>query len=280
MNFVFYTFCALKCCQKLSVEKLHKLLPYVPSDGELQMVRDYVKNGGNVNKLSAVEQFFVKMMDMVGIRKRVSLWIFKCEFPSILETVQSRISGVSECMKALQSSKRLQKVLWIVLAIGNYLNCGSSRGNAFGFLMEPTLDLLDGTKSADKKTSLMVHVVETIDRIDRDALQWVDDVESLERVYKIKTNTVENDLDAMKRDMGAIEKYLKAQRRSTTKMATDWAKDGAAVSVNQIASHIRKLSKSGPEIMFRGCETYSGLKFGLLYTACFVTKHFESKFEF
>ena len=114
-----------------------------------------------------------------------------------------------------------------------------------------------------------VHVVETIDRIDADALHWVDDVEILERVYKIKTNTVENDLDAMKRDMGAIEKYLKAQRRSTTKMATDWAKDGAAISVNQIASHIRKLSKSGPEVLFKGLETYSGLKFGLFCTSCF-----------
>lgn len=153
---IFTLFFVVSFSQKLSVDKLHKLLPYVPSDGELQMVRDYVKNGGNVNKLSTVEQFFVKMMDMVGIKKRISLWIFKSEFPSILETVQSRIGGVAEAMKALQSSKRLQKVLWIVLAIGNYLNCGSNRGNAFGFLMEPTLDLLDGTKSADKKTSLMV----------------------------------------------------------------------------------------------------------------------------
>merc|ERR1719204_1835628 len=68
--------------KKLSVEKLRKLLPYVPSDGELQMVRDYVKNGGNVNDLGQAEQFFVKMMDMVGIRERVKLWIFKSEFPS------------------------------------------------------------------------------------------------------------------------------------------------------------------------------------------------------
>lgn len=66
------------------MDKLRKLLPYVPSDGELQMVRDYVKNGGNVNELSKVEQFFVKMMDMVGIRERISLWVFKSEFPSIL----------------------------------------------------------------------------------------------------------------------------------------------------------------------------------------------------
>ena len=199
--------------EKLSVEKLHKLLPYVPSDGELQMVRDYVKSGGNINALSAVEQFFVKMMDMVGIRKRVSLWIFKLEFPSILGTVQSRIGSVSSAIAALRSSQRLKRVLFLVLAIGNYINCGSSRGNAFGFLMEPTLDLLDGTKSADGSTSLMVAVVELIERVEPDALRWVDDVEILERVYKIKTNTVENDVDAMKRDMGDIAQYLKAQRR-------------------------------------------------------------------
>merc|ERR1712187_824525 len=125
------------------------------------------------------------------------------------------------------------------------------------------LDLLDGTKSADKKTSLMLHVVEQIDKIDPSVLQWVEELDILERVYKIKTNAIMNDLDAIKRDMGAIEKYLKAQRRTMTKMASDWAREGTAVSVNQIASHIRKLSRSGPQALFNGCETYATLKVGM-----------------
>ena len=151
------------------------------------------------------------------------------------------------------------------------MNQGSSRGNAFGFLMEPTLDLLDGTKSADKKTSLMLHLVETIDSADNDALKWVEDLEILERVYKIKTNSILNDLDAIKRDMASIQKYLKAQRRTMTKMASDWAKDGAAVSVNQIASHIRNLSKSGPQALFNGCETYAGLKLRIFFGVLRIT---------
>eukprot|EP01084_Bolivina_argentea_P195275 335045_1 len=87
--------------KKLGVDKLRKLLPYVPTDGELTMVRDYVKNGGNVNDLSEIEQFSVKMMDMVGI---------------------------------LMENEYLKSVLYTIL-VGNYLNFGSSRGNAFGFLM-------------------------------------------------------------------------------------------------------------------------------------------------
>lgn len=245
--------------KKLSTEKLRKLLPYVPSDGELQMVRDYVKNGGNVNELGAAEQFFVKMMDMVGIRERVKLWIFKSEFPSILQSVQSRIALVAESIRELKTNARLQKVLLTVLAVGNYMNAGSSRGNAFGFCMEPTLDLLDGTKSRDK-TSLMLFVVEALDA---DARQWVDDLEVLERVAKIKTNDILNNLDAIKRDMEAIQKYLKSRRQTMTKMASDWAREGAAVSVSQVASHIRKLSKSGPKALFNGCETYAGLKVGM-----------------
>merc|ERR1719361_1768985 len=202
-------------------------------------------------------------MDMVGIRQRVSLWIFKSEFPSILENVQRRITGVSQAIDALRESEKLKRVLYIILVVGNYLNAGSSRGNAFGFLMEPTLDLLDGTKSADKKMSLMLFVVELIDKIEPDALGWIEELGILERVYKIKTNSILNDLDAIKRDMGAIEKYLKAQRRTMTKMASDWAREGTAVSVNQIASHIRKLSKSGPQALFNGCETYASLKVGM-----------------
>merc|ERR1712151_211840 len=202
-------------------------------------------------------------MDMVGIRQRVSLWIFKSEFPSILENVQRRITGVSQAIDALKESENLKKVLYIILVVGNFLNAKSSRGNAFGFLMEPTLDLLDGTKSADKKMSLMLFVVELIEKIEPNALEWINELEILERVYKIKTNAILNDLDAIKRDMGAIEKYLKAQRRTMTKMASDWAREGTAVSVNQIASHIRKLSRSGPQALFNGCETYATLKVGM-----------------
>ena len=148
--------------KKLPPEKLRKLLPYVPTDGELQMVRDYVKNGGNVNELSKVEQLFEKMMDLVGIRERISLWIFKLDFLVILKNVVSRIKLVHDILIKLQQSDTFKNILYIILSIGNHLNYNTSRGNAYGFHLEPTLDLLSGMKGNDKKTSLMLFVVETI----------------------------------------------------------------------------------------------------------------------
>ena len=43
------------------------------------MVREYVKNGGDVSKLGNVERFFVKM-DLVDIKSRLNLWYLNHNF--------------------------------------------------------------------------------------------------------------------------------------------------------------------------------------------------------
>lgn len=72
------------------------------------------------------------------------------------------------------------------------------------------------------------------------------------------------DLDAIKRDMKSIDKHLKAQRRTMTKTHSEWVASGAAVSLNQLAKHIRKASKTLPaEQLAMELETYPTLSSGL-----------------
>ena len=93
------------------------------------MVREYVKNGGDVSKLGNVERFFVKMMDLVDIKSRLNLWLFKSEFPTVIANVKERIDVVNQAM----NNTALKDVFTILLAIGNEMNSGTTRGNAWWF---------------------------------------------------------------------------------------------------------------------------------------------------
>lgn len=68
--------------------------------------------------------------------------------------------AIISASNSVKNSKKLRKVLEIVLAFGNYMNSGK-RGPAYGFRLQ-SLDTLMETKSSDKRMCLLHYIVETI----------------------------------------------------------------------------------------------------------------------
>jgi len=140
------------------------------------------------------------------------------------------------------------------------LNSGTSRGNAFGFHLEPTLDMLEGLKANDKKTSLLMYIIQTIKAVSPDALSWVDDMYMLPQAAKIQTATLQQDMDVITRDMAEIETKIKSHRRTMTKTHSEWARDGSAVSLNQVASHFRVVSRQPKASQLQEFASYDTLR--------------------
>lgn len=74
----------------------------------------------------------------------------------LLQQVHAIISASS----SVKSSRKLRRLLEVVLAFGNYMN-SAKRGPAYGFRLQ-SLDSLVDTKSSDKRSSLLHYIVETI----------------------------------------------------------------------------------------------------------------------
>ncbi len=68
--------------------------------------------------------------------------------------------AIISASNSVKNSKKLRKVLEIVLAFGNYMNSGK-RGPAYGFRVQ-SLDTLVETKSSDKRMCLLHYIVDTI----------------------------------------------------------------------------------------------------------------------
>jgi len=70
---------------------------------------------------------------------------------------------ILEASKQLYSSRKIRKLLEIVLAMGNYMNKGN-RGNAFGFKISSLNKIQDTKSSQDRNISMLHYLVELFDK--------------------------------------------------------------------------------------------------------------------
>lgn len=68
-----------------------------------------------------------------------------------------------EASREVSRSRRLRKLLEIVLALGNYMNRGA-RGNASGFKLTSLNRLGDTKSSSAKGTTLLHYLVQVLDK--------------------------------------------------------------------------------------------------------------------
>ena len=79
-----------------------------------------------------------------------------------LEETRPQIEDLLFACEELVSSKKLRKVLEVVLAFGNVMNRGN-RGNAFGFKLASLNRVVDTKSSADKDMRLLHYVIKTLE---------------------------------------------------------------------------------------------------------------------
>ena len=73
------------------------------------------------------------------------------------------VAAVHEACKEVFRSRKLKRLLELVLACGNYMNRGQ-RGNALGFQPASLNKMLDTRSSASKQVTLLHYVVETLEK--------------------------------------------------------------------------------------------------------------------
>lgn len=88
---------------------------------------------------------------------------YKKRFQVTLSEIQPRITSVMEASREVSRSRRLRRLLEIVLALGNYMNRGA-RGNASGFRLASLNRLADTKSSSAKGTTLLHYLVQILEK--------------------------------------------------------------------------------------------------------------------
>lgn len=127
--------------------------------------------------LGPAEQYFYHVMKIPRLPQRLQSWIYKRKFTSDVSELKLEMDTMQSAVNEVRSSKRLHALLKTVLAVGNYLNGGSSRGQAYGYQLDALLKMSDtrsnvaasdDTTAADESvlgvTSLMHYLVAQSDK--------------------------------------------------------------------------------------------------------------------
>jgi len=92
---------------------------------------------------------------------RLKCWSFKLEATEIFQSIQSPIDTLASAIREVRSSTSLRAVLGAVLALGNYMNGGSEKGQADGFNIE-VLNKISLVKDNQNKKTLLEYVVNIV----------------------------------------------------------------------------------------------------------------------
>ncbi|EHH29040.1 hypothetical protein EGK_09353 [Macaca mulatta] len=147
------------------------------------------------------------MSNVKRLRPRLSAILFKLQFEEQVNNIKPDIMAVSTACEEIKKSKSFSKLLELVLLMGNYMNAGSRNAQTFGFNLSSLCKLKD-TKSADQKTTLLHFLVEVCEEKYPDILNFVGDLEPLDKASKVSVEMLEKNLRQMGRQLQQLEKEL------------------------------------------------------------------------
>uniref|UniRef100_A0A8D0L1U8 Diaphanous related formin 3 n=1 Tax=Sphenodon punctatus TaxID=8508 RepID=A0A8D0L1U8_SPHPU len=189
---------------RLSESMIQNLVKHLP---EQEQLNELSKFRNEYNNLSEPEQFGVVMSNVKRLQPRLSAILFKLQFEEQVNNIKPDIMAVSAACEEIKKSKSFSKLLEIVLLLGNYMNAGSRNAQTFGFNLGSLCKLKD-TKSADQKTTLLHFLVETCEQRDPDVLNFIEDLQHLDKASKVSAESLEKNLKQMERQLKQLEKNL------------------------------------------------------------------------
>uniref|UniRef100_A0A8C3X448 Diaphanous related formin 3 n=1 Tax=Catagonus wagneri TaxID=51154 RepID=A0A8C3X448_9CETA len=190
---------------QLAESIIQNLIKHLPDQEQLNSLSQF-KN--DYNNLCEPEQFAVVMSNVKRLRPRLSAILFKLQFEEQVNNIKPDIMAVNTACEEIKKSRSFSKLLELVLLMGNYMNAGSRNAQTFGFNLSSLCKLKD-TRSADQKTTLLHFLVEICEEKYPDILNFVDDLEHLDKASKVSVETLEKNLKQMGRQLQQLEKDLK-----------------------------------------------------------------------
>jgi formin 2 len=111
-------------------------------------------------QLQLPEQWILELSTVPQLSARLECWRFSQTFDDLYADVDRPLDLLQRACAQVRKSEALKKTMAAVLAVGNYLNGGTPRGQADGFQME-SLSKLARLKDA-KGQSLLEHIAELL----------------------------------------------------------------------------------------------------------------------
>ncbi|OAD01857.1 hypothetical protein MUCCIDRAFT_14281, partial [Mucor lusitanicus CBS 277.49] len=206
----------------LSTDNLMAIRQYIPTKEEIEIVKEYQ---GDVDMLGNAERYFRSIMYIPRLADRVSCMIFRRRFKDELEEILPELDIIQMAITELKSSTKFKHVLKTVLAIGNYLNGQTVRGNARGFHLDALLKMRDTRAEGEGVSNvptLLHYLVYFLSKSDDDVVNFRQDISHLQAAAKLSAPTLFATVNSLNGNLNQIKEELSlSTRRKTSELQID-----------------------------------------------------------
>ncbi|KAH8317332.1 hypothetical protein KR074_003131 [Drosophila pseudoananassae] len=196
--------------EQLALDMVEQLLKFTPSAEERALLDEHSED---IESLARADRFLYEISKIPHYEQRLKSLHYKKRFMLTVNDLIPRITSVMEASREVARSRRLRKLLELVLALGNYMNRGA-RGNASGFRLASLNRLADTKSSAAKGTTLLHYLVQVIERKFKDLLKLEDDIPHVREASKVSLGEMDKDIQMLRTGLADVAREIEFHRSS------------------------------------------------------------------
>ncbi|KAF9163119.1 hypothetical protein DFQ26_002908 [Actinomortierella ambigua] len=206
---------------KLNVENLKAIKQYVPTNDEIELVREYE---GDFDTLASADRFYREIYDIPRLSERLAAMIYRRRLEIEVAELTPEMEVLRSTIQELRASKKLKRLLKTVLVLGNHMNGSTYRGNAYGFQLEALMKMrdtkgLEGNKPGG--SSLLHYLARSIHEKDPGLLTFVDELPHLEAAARVSVQSLLATIQSQVNGMKLIEDEMKTLSQAKQVPAND-----------------------------------------------------------
>ncbi|KAL3267040.1 hypothetical protein HHI36_011182 [Cryptolaemus montrouzieri] len=190
--------------EQLPIDMVEQLLKFTPSSEEAALLEEH---SDEIDSLARADRFLYEISKVAHYEQRLRCLHYKKRFQIAVNEIAPRIKNVMEASREVSRSRRLRKLLEIVLALGNYMNRGA-RGNASGFRLASLNRLADTKSSASKGTTLLHYLVDILEKKFRDVLKIDEDIPHIREASKVSLGELNKDMAQLRAGLRDVAKEI------------------------------------------------------------------------
>ncbi|CAH1732844.1 protein diaphanous [Aphis gossypii] len=172
---------------------LDQLINYLPPPDQLKKLRDL---DCPYEDLVEAEQFAVTMGEIKRLLPRLKSLSYRQHHPEMVQDIKPAIVAGTAACEEVKSGVKFNKMLELVLLLGNYMNSGSRNGQAYGFEIS-FLPKLTSIKDVENKSTLLHYLVDIVEKNYPDLITFGDELTHCDRAARVSIDVIQKTLRIM-----------------------------------------------------------------------------------
>lgn len=198
--------------ESIPKDMLEQILKYVPTPEEVSVLNEHE---AEKNNMAAADRFMFDLSRIVHYKQRLNCLYFKKKFQERMSECKPKVEAIQKACREIHTSKKLKKLMEIMLVLGNYMNRGA-RGNASGFRIASLNKIVDTRSSITKNVTMLHYLLEMMEKKFPDVFKLNEELATVPLAARVNLGELEKDMAVLSKGLSELEQELTFQKNRPT----------------------------------------------------------------